>query len=39
MNLSFWPFAVGTGGTGATSLSFVAGAPLGENLTGSWSSP
>src|SRR5699024_9313690 len=28
MNLSYWPFLTGTG----TELSFVAGAPLGENL-------
>lgn len=28
MNLSFWPFAVGVG----TDLSFVPGAPIGENL-------
>jgi energy-coupling factor transport system substrate-specific component len=28
MNLSFWPFQVGSG----TALSFVAGGPLGENL-------
>lgn len=28
MNLSFWPFALGSG----TALSFVPGAPLGENV-------
>jgi energy-coupling factor transport system substrate-specific component len=32
MNLSFWPFSVGTG----TGLSFVAGAPLAENLHRLW---
>jgi energy-coupling factor transport system substrate-specific component len=29
MNLAFWPFQLG----GATALSFVAGAPVGENLS------
>lgn len=32
MNLSFWPFQLG----GSTDLSFVPGAPLGENLTRFW---
>ncbi|GAA2013851.1 ECF transporter S component [Nakamurella flavida] len=34
MNLWFWPFVTGTGATGSSSslLSYVPGAPLGENL-------
>ncbi|CAM3797714.1 ECF transporter S component [Occultella aeris] len=28
LNLSFWPFLIGSG----TEISFVAGAPVGENL-------
>lgn len=33
MNLSFWPFAAGGAGTAASTLAYVPGAPLDDNLT------